>query len=526
MSFSEKSKHQKKGNFLSSKKNIIISLAILAIVGFIVRINFVSFELPIILDGLVYFWYAIDMSQSGYFPNGYSNLSNNGWPAFLSIFFMTFSSSDFMELMGLQRTISIILSTITIIPVYFLTKRFVGNYFAIFADSLFIFDPRIIQNSTLGITEPLFLILLTSSIMFFLKKDFKSIYIAFALASLATIVRVEGIFLLLVLSIGIFWFYKDQKKEFVKYGICLAVVFLILTPMLIIRTETSGNDGIISRFVYSAETIDQNAVNREVEDRNQLVLLGFENYVKFLGWSLIPIFVIFVPIGFILILKNRQTDSNFVILTGFILSIPIVYGLSVASDTRFLFTLYPLFCILGAISLKTFFEWKNINQKIIIIIIIAVLITSLGFLEYKKTDFEHEKEALEISKIVFEKTNKINLYTPESKYLPINELLQLENFPVIRTEQGIPYQLVDYGIPILEDFETLNDGYEYFKDNKITHMVIDDKNNNKKLKDIFLNEIDYPYLTKIYDSNDDNFNYKLKIFEIDYQKWKQTIIKN
>lgn len=103
------------------------------------------------------------------------------------------------------------------------------------------------------------------------------------------------------------------------------------------------------------------------------------------------------------------------------------------------------------------------------------MITSLGFLEYKKTDFEHEKEALEISKIVFEKTNKINLYNPESKYLPINELLQLENFPVIRTEQGIPYQSVDYGIPILDDFEILNHGYEYFKDNKITHIVIDDK---------------------------------------------------
>lgn len=80
---------------------------------------------------------------------------------------MTFSSSDFMELIGLQRLISIILSTMTIIPIYFLTKRFVGNYFAIFAVSLFIFDPRIVQNSTLGITEPLFLILLTSSIIFF-----------------------------------------------------------------------------------------------------------------------------------------------------------------------------------------------------------------------------------------------------------------------------------------------------------------------------------------------------------------------
>lgn len=505
----------------------MISLIGLLIIGTSIRFYEVSFELPLTLDALLYFWYAIDMSQLGYFPTGYSDATNNGWPTFLSIFFTTLPSTDFLEFMGLQRLITMILSVVTVIPIYFLAKRFVGNYFAIFAASLFILEPRIIQNSTLGITEPLFLLLLTSSLVFCLKKDFKSIYISFILASLATIVRVEGVFLLLVLSISVFWFYKNQKNEFIKYGICLAIIFLILTPMVIIRTETIGNDGIISRFVYSAETIDQNAENRNVEDGNQLVLLGFENYFKFLGWSLIPIYIMFVPIGFILIIKNRQTDTNFLILAGCVLSIPIVYALSVASDTRFLFTLYPVFCVLGAISLKTFFQWKNINQKVILIIIIGVLITSIGFLEYKKTDSEHEKEALEISKIVFEKTNKINLYNPESRYLPINELLKLKEFPVIRTEQNIPHHLIDYGVPILADYKTINDAYEYFVDNQVTHIVIDNDGNNEKfLKDILLNEMDFPYLTKIYDSNNDNFNYKLKIFEIDYKKWKEIIKKN
>ena len=33
---------------------------------------------------------------------------------------------------------------------------------------------------------------------------------------------------------------------------------------------------------------------------------GFINMIKFLGWSQIPYFILFVPIGFILFLKNLQ----------------------------------------------------------------------------------------------------------------------------------------------------------------------------------------------------------------------------
>ena len=35
----------------------------------------------------------------------------------------------------------------------------------------------------------------------------------------------------------------------------------------------------------------------------------------------------------------------------------------------------------------------------------------------------------------------------------------------------------------------------------------------------FLNEEKFPYLTKIYDSNNDNLKYKVKIFEINFEKF-------
>jgi len=48
------------------------------------------------------------------------------------------------------------------------------------------------------------------------------------------------------------------------------------------------------------------------------------------------------------------------------------------------------------------------------------------------------------------------------------------------------------------------------------------------LIEIYKNENKYNFLKKIYDSNDEGFNYKLKIFEIDYKLFNQHIgiIKN
>jgi len=155
-------------NLIESKskifsRNAIICLGIIGLVGFLIRFFYFPEGIPITLDGALYFWYANDLSISGAFPDRYSpglglNV-NNGWPTFLSVFFYFFNSENFLDYMDLQRHITIIISVTTIIPVYILCRKFCGNALSLFGATLFVFQPRIIENSLLGITEPLFILL-------------------------------------------------------------------------------------------------------------------------------------------------------------------------------------------------------------------------------------------------------------------------------------------------------------------------------------------------------------------------------
>ncbi len=521
MSFLDKSKYKENDNFLSSKKSIIISLVVIAVIGFIVRINFVSFELPITLDGLIYFWYAIDMSQSGYFPIGYPDATNNGWPSFLSIFFALYDSNNFLDFMGLQRLVSITISVATIIPIYLLCKRFVPSIFAVFGAGLFVFEPRIIQNSTLGITEPILLLLLTLSIYLFLKNRINFTYLAFAITSLMILIRIEAIFLFMALSIGFFLRHKNNKKDLIKYLICIIILTIILLPMISIRIDTIGEDGILSRILYAIESSSQSAINRGVEsgNSNQLIILGFENFVKFFGWVMIPTFLVFVPYGYILVLKNRNFERKFIILCSIIFSVPIIYALSVASDTRYMFTLYPLFCVVSVISLRDFSKRINKEKQLVVIGLIIILASSILYLD-DKIDLEHEKEAFEISKIVYSETQRINLYGQEAKFIPVHRFYELESFPIINNN-SIPIRLSDYGWPIFGDFDSIDELMTYMKSNDITHFVLDGRNDPKIISDLYKNTDDFIFLEKIYDSSEYEFEYGLKIFKINYKLYEK-----
>ena len=159
-------------------KNPIFSLFVIGLIGLIIRFYYFPFNLPIIDDGIDYFSYAVVTSQQGQLPVNWG-LSNNGWPVFLSYFFSIFNSQNFLEFTYLQRSLTIIISVLTIIPVYFLCKRFVNKKIAVIGAALFILDPRIIINSLLGITEPTYILLGTISLFLFLSKRFPIILISF-----------------------------------------------------------------------------------------------------------------------------------------------------------------------------------------------------------------------------------------------------------------------------------------------------------------------------------------------------------
>ena len=57
----------------------------------------------------------------------------------------------------------------------------------------------------------------------------------------------------------------------------------------------------------------------------------------------------------------------------------------------------------------------------------------------------------------------------------------------------------------------------------LTHLVIDDsKSRAIFLNDVFNDEEKYPYLIKIFDSQENGYKYHVKIFKIDYGKFRLT----
>ena len=69
----------------------------------------------------------------------------------------------------------------------------------------------------------------------------------------------------------------------------------------------------------------------------------------------------------------------------------------------------------------------------------------------------------------------------------------------------------------------MNEFIDSGKNEGLTHIVAD-KNPNRLefLKDVFENEEKFPYLTKIYDSSEHGYEYHLKIFQINYEKFESV----
>jgi hypothetical protein len=496
--------------FILNKPKIFIPILILS--SLILRFFYLPFELPVASDALVYFSYATDIAALGGFPNYL--ISNDGWAIFLSFFFMILPSGEFMDYMLTQRILSVILSSITIVPVYLLCRKFFGIQYSLIGAIIFAFEPRLIMNSLLGITEPLYILLGTSAVVLFFHIEKKYNYLSFFVLGLLSIVRIDGIFLFF--AITVMYFIKNKLKLETLKGIFVGVSIFLLTWgfMIINRISIGGTDYSTDRIQDSTKHLIQSSI----DDSGLFVIDGLINLIKFLGWDLIPIFVLFVPIGFMILIRNKNVNQMIILIPIAIMMFPAFYAYAAkAFDTRYLFILYPFFSILSLYAIELFIKKSKKKNLIFIVIIFSLLITSISFIEYKKIDIEHEKEALELSYEVVKRTKIFNEYYPESQYVIIPELSNLEKFPTLTSGIFDKFN----GIPNNEDNlqKYLEVGYK----NGLTHLVVDDKEYPQYrmgfFKDIFENEKNYPYLTKIFDSKDFGYNYRLKIFEIDYEKF-------
>ena len=376
--------------------------------------------------------------------------------------------------------------------------------------ALFAFEPHIIINSSLGITESLFIILVTISIVLFLGSKTKSKFLAFVIIGLATTVRLESLFVFFAFVISYILQNRHEEKIIIKNIVGVGIFVLSLLPIMLIRTKSYGEDFITSRVVQNTNYILTEAIPTNLE-----------NIVKLGGWSLIPYFIILVPIGIYLILRKRKQNTNTILIIMSFMFVPVAIAFSWVSDTRYIYPLFPLLCIVSIFPIIKFIEKFNHQKTLVIIIIAIILFSSILYLEIKKNDLNHQEEAYSLAQYVVNIADGVNEYHPEDGYISPSEIST--KWPMLKSDINFEINIIK-----TEGFNSLEKYIESARVEGLSHLVVD---NNKKrpnfLNDIYHHEEKYPFLVKVYDSKNNGFNYHVKIFEIDYKYFKnEQIVKN
>ena len=539
-------------NYVNSKKNIILYLGLILTLGLILRFYYLPYDVPIVTDGFYSFVYAAKTVFEGNLPIGYGT-TNTGWANFLALFFSLSDTSDPFYLMQIQRSLSVILSSLTIIPAFFIFRKFVNIRWALFGCLLLTIEPKLLMQSLEGINYTLFFFLFVSAIALFLTKTKLSLFLSFGCIACITLVRYEGLLLLIPLSIMYFLKFKD-KKSIVKFLGMIFIIIIILAPISVLRIQATesfcydtdwygmrcGDDGFTHsilagpRFLShtlnaaSGQEVTETAIylldeNNEKNDSYAIlfmnkIILSFSALLKFTGLALIPYFVFFVSYNIILRIKNKKLgkldwDKKIIIFTVSIMFLPALYAYMMGiQEIRYVLVIIPLLCILSISWTSSISEKISKNRSVIIILIVLVLTSSIIFIEFEKRDSIHDKESFLVSQKIVKLTNMINSFHQDG-YIKTSVLIS--DWPILpEANQKGKLVHVFQKIPT-NDYHDLAEFVIDSKKSDLKYLVIDQ--DNKLFDDLRKNPAGYPYLNKIFDSNDFDFENHFMIYEINYK---------
>lgn len=521
--------------FLESKKhqvflNVLIPLVSLILVGFFLRTYFIPWEIPFTSDDAFLFLIEGLAFSEGNFE--YFNVRSL-WPIFLSFFFLIFRFDDFLGYTTLIRFIVIIISVSTIPLIYFIAKRFVENKYAIFAAAILAFDPSILQNSILGVREPILILLGLLAFFFIIQKNEKLIPLAFVFSGLAFDAKLNGIVLILLVIIGCSLRIKPSRKLIKYLLIGIGILLMVIFPHIILPLQ-QNQIPFLFHFVGAIETVSNVEISpstyvvSETPSSSEILTTSLMREIIHLGRISFPYLWILAPIGFFVSIKSIDYNRK-ILLTGIFLSLLIAFPMYFHSaEYRNLLIITPFLCILASIGIQNIFVNKKIKEIFLIFLIIGFFILSLIFLHLTDPiDKEMILEKENISKYIitnFSGRFMGDLYSNIVHNIPdvtkggvegtSNSLYYNENFSI--TIQGKP---IDSGEKLIESSTRLN----------VDYIVIDDVVDNRYpiFEKIFNNEKQYPFLEKKFDSKELGYDLiHVKVFKIDYNKFDEYFKEN
>ena len=483
-----------------------------------------------------------------------------GWSIFISPFFHTTDSNNFLDYLNIARVLGLMISLITIVPMYLLSRKFFDTKYSICAVGLFAFEPHLNHVSGLGMTEPLYILAIILSLYFILNKNSNYSYLSFLTIGLLWWIRWNGIVMLLIASIIFFTNFKRTPKLFLKYFACLAICLIVVSPMLIERNDQYGSPLFFSQnqrvFIgesvalvadnmvdidYSAfDFIDEHGFGKFVE---KFAFTGIYNLFFTLFKMSLPYLIFFLPFGIIFSLRAFDQGKKFIQSNWILILISLavfVFYFAIYPEKRLIYHVYPFLIIFATISLHRLVEYGlstfsfNEKQKKICLVGIMCFVLILSGLYTLR--YEVQDPILNNEEILFAETleNKFDGkildagYTLKGlHYVHVTDPLDAFKNYKISQDPGA-YYLFEFNkenvnlMPTVLYAKSLEDFIEVSYEYELNYISIN-KNGVTDifypyLNEIYENEDKFPYLIKVFDTEREGFEkLKAKVFEINYE---------
>ena len=543
-----------------SKKNTTFFLILIALISLGFKLYLVDFSNPVYSDNLDYVLNAIAHTNGDF---SQSSRNGMGWSLFLFPFFKLIDSDNFIDYSNAARILSLSVATFTILPVYLLGRKFFDETYSLVVASLFAFEPHLNYNSGFGLSEPLYHLAIIGTFYFVLNKNTKYILPSLLLAGIVWWTRINGFAMFIAITIIYFIIYRKSSNRFQNYTLGVVIFLIVVSPILLQKYQQFGDpfytdyndriftgsyEKIVSANIQSESSpIDYINKNGIMSFISTFILNGIYNTLFSLATISFPYLFILLPFG--ILFSFRAFDQNLKLIKAnwiFILVslIVVILPMSVISEKRFLYYLFPFLIIFSTITIQRITEYglstfsftkKQKNIFLIIIITIVIVLSGLFTLRYEKPDPILEHEKMEFGKFAISNFNGKILDEAGSALDYINYLL-IDNSPGNFKNYKINSNLQSYSELIGEknNFErifiygeSMNELISNGEKPGLRYII---SNENKGyfhpfIDDVYANEKQYQYLIKVFDSDEHGFKkLKLKVFEIDYEKFHQKSI--
>ncbi len=540
-----------------SRSRVILFLILICVISLGLKLYTVDFSIPPHGDDFVYVIDAVQYNEGDFFV---SQKKNPGWPLFLAPFMSIINSNDLLDYTNLARVLGLIISTATIFPMYFLARKFFDEKYSLIAASLFAFEPHLNYNSGAALSEPLLILVLITSMIFILHNKTKYFYLAFVFAGLCWWVRLEVIYPMLAIILIYFVIHRSKRNSLRNFSFCIVFLLITISPLFIQR-DLQFDDPF---YVWYTGTIladdytelltspEDAGITDFVEKHGILGLMdrfanGLTNLFNVLFRILYPYLFILIPFGVLFSLrpigqKLKNVKANWIMILSIIGVLVIPFA--IIDERRFLFPLLPFLIVLSTIPIQrvtnyglSTFSFSERQKSVFLVIVVGVVLLlstiftmGVGEFGYGLPNSALEQEKLEFTEYLVENYDgRILRDETVTDYLAYVSLTSDDNdFKSFKSPRGKnPYpDLYEPGkvVWLSVNGKNMKELIINGELRELKYIGILEKGSYffPFLNDLYFNEEKYPYMEKIFDSNEMNYKeFKIKAFEINYQKFHE-----